>query len=206
VICVYCAFNKFKKNPRLEIKEIKEKCSELMENLDKLLNDNQNHVDILNDSLNDIKKNKFNEEQRVVQFYDKIIKFLEEKKTEVVENINILFSQNADKLSEKLDYFSSKMEDADDLKRNIISVSNGETNKVNDIINAYTQFLKEANDGTKLNLELTEYKYVHDDENKLLKYLNNFGDLKSKQKLIRFSNTQIKTLNNISIYLFFLIN
>jgi hypothetical protein len=159
-----------------------------MDNIDKLLNDNQNHVDILNDSLNDIKKNKFNEEQRVIQFYDKIIKFLEERKGEILENVNIIFSQNADKLSEKLDYFSTKMEDAEDLKRNIISVSNGETNRINEVMSSYMQYLREANDSSKLNLELTEYKYVNDDENKLLKYLNNFGDLKSKHKLIKFLN------------------
>lgn len=168
-----------------------------MDNIDKLLNENQNHVDILNDSLNDIKKNKFNEEQRVIQFYDKIIKYLEERKSEILENINIIFSQNADKLSEKLDYFSNKMEDAEDLKKNIIAVSNGETNRINEVMNDYMQYLREANDSSKLNLELTEYKYVNDDENKLLKYLHNFGDLKSKQKLIRFMNVQSNSSKNI---------
>lgn len=172
-----------------------------MDNIDKLLNDNQNHVDILNDSLNDIKKNKFNEEQRVIQFYDKIIKYLEERKGEILENINIIFSQNADKLSEKLDYFSVKMEDAEDLKRNIISVYNSETSRINDIMTSYSQYLKEANDSSKLNLELTEYKYVNDDENKLLKYLHNFGELKSKQKLIRFTNVHTNTSNFNILYL-----
>jgi len=181
----------------LEIKEIKEKCTDIMDNIDKLLNDNQTHVDILNDSLNDIKKNKFNEEQRVIQFYDKLIKFMEERKVELLENINIIFSQNADKLSEKLDFFSTKMEDAEDLKRNIVAVSNGETSRINDVINSYMQYLREANDSSRLNLELTEYKYVSDDENKLLKYLNSFGDLKSKEKLIRFTNVQSSCSKNI---------
>jgi len=173
----------------LEIKEIKEKCSDLINKIDNIINDNQQYVDILNDSLNDIKKNKFSEEQSVVDFFDKVIKFMQTKKNECVENISIIFSQNADKLSEKLDYFSNKMEDAEDLKRNIISVTNGETIRLNEIMNSYTQYFREANDSTKLNLELMEYKYIHDDENKIIKYLNNFGDLKSKQKLIRFSNS-----------------
>ncbi len=173
----------------MEIKEIKEKCSDLINKIDNIINDNQQYVDILNDSLNDIKKNKFSEEQSVVDFFDKVIKFMQTKKNECVENISIIFSQNADKLSEKLDYFSNKMEDAEDLKRNIISVTNGETIRLNEIMNSYTQYFREANDSTKLNLELMEYKYIHDDENKIIKYLNNFGDLKSKQKLIRFSNS-----------------
>lgn len=160
------------------------------------MNDNQLHADILHDSLNDIKQNKINEEQKTVEFYDNIIKYLEEKKSEILENINIIFSQNAEKLSEKLDYFSLKMQDAEDLKSNVVSVMNGDSNKINEIINSFNQYLRETGDISKLNLDLIEYKFSHDDEDKLNKYLNNFGDLKTKQKLIRFSSNIVNTINS----------
>lgn len=168
-----------------------------------MLNENQHHADILHDSLNHIKTNKITEEQKVVAFYDKIIKYLEQKKTEIVENINLIFSTNAEKISEKLDHFSLKMQDAEDLKANVITVTNGEGIRINEVMNSFSQYLKESNDSSKMNLELTEYKFAHDDENKLFKYINNCGDLKSKQKLIRFSmqgssfpNKSIPTANS----------
>jgi len=195
IVCVYCAFSKYKNNPRLEIKEIKDKCGGILDTIDRVLSENQQHADILHNTLNDIKKNKQNEEQRVLQFYDKIIKFLEEKKLENIENIGMIFSQNAEKLSEKLDYFSTKMQDAEDLKANIIGVSNGDSSRINEIMNSYNQFIKENCDSSKLNLELIEYKYVHEDENKIFKNLNNSSDLKSKQKLIKFSSLT-RTMNN----------
>ena len=83
-----------------------------------------------------------------------MLKFLEEKKVENIENINMIFSQNAEKLSDKLDYFSTKMQDAEDLKANIIGVSNGDSSRINEIMNSYNQFIKENSDGSKLNLEL----------------------------------------------------
>lgn len=115
---------------------------------------------------------------------------------ENIENIGMIFSQNAEKLSDKLDYFSTKMQDAEDLKANIIGISNGETTRMNEILNTYGQFLKENSDSSKLNLELIEYKYVHEDENKLFKNLNNSSDLKSKQKLIKFSTMNSRNKNN----------
>lgn len=194
IICVYCAFNKYKNNPRLEIKEIKDKCNTVIDSIDRVLNENHQHADILHNTLNDIKKNKQVEEQRVIEFYDKMIKFLEEKKLENIENIGMIFSQNAEKLSDKLDYFSTKMQDAEDLKANIIGVSNGDSLRINEVMNSYNQFIKENSDSSKLNLELIEYKYVHEDEIKIFKYLNNSSDLKSKQKLIKFAS-MTRTIN-----------
>lgn len=186
IICVYCAFNKFKKNPKYEIKEIKDKCQEVLHDVERILNDNQHYVETLQDTLKEIKENKSTEEERVANLYDEVIKYLEEKKNEMFDSINSIFANNADKLSEKLDFFSSKMEDAEELKAHIVAVMNSSSNQINEVMQRYTQFMRETNDSNKLNLELVEFKFSHDDENKMIKYLNNFGDLKSKTKHIRF--------------------
>lgn len=204
IICVYCAFNRYKKNPKYEIKEIKEKCKEILTDVDKILGDNQHYVEVLQHTLQEIKDNKNTEEERVSNLYDNVIKFLDERRNEIIENINDLFAGNADKLSEKLDYFSSKMEDAEELKGHILSVMNNETQEINEVMSRYSQFVQETTDSNKLNLELAEYKFSHDDENKLFKYLSNFGDLKSKAKYIRFipknyvssQQTSLKNLNS----------
>ena len=115
-----------------------------------------------------------------------MLKFLEEKKLDILDNIKNIFAGNAEKLSDKLDYFSNKMGDAEELKAHIVAVMNSQSFLINEVMESYTAFIRDANDPNKLNLELTEYKFSHDDESKLTKYLNNFGDLKSKTKFIRF--------------------
>lgn len=145
--------------------------------------------------MKEIKDNKSNEEERIANLYDEVIKYLEEKKSEMFESINHIFASNADKLSEKLDYFSAKMEDAEELKAHVVAVMNNSSPQINEVMERYTHFLRENSDSNKLNLELVEYKFAHDDENKLIKYLNNFGDLKSKTKYIRFHPKNSQSLS-----------
>jgi len=163
--------------------------------------DNQTYVETLQQALKDIKDNKSAEEEKISNIYDEAIKFLDEKKNEMFENINTIFANNADKLSEKLDYFSTKMEDAEELKLSVVNIMENNNYQINDLLERYSQFTRENLDSTKLNLELTEYKFSHEDQNKLIKYLNNFGDLKSKLKIIRFfsknNNVSSKTSNSI---------
>jgi hypothetical protein len=164
VICVYCAFSKFKKNPKYEIKEIKDKCAEIIDDVDKILGDNQHYVEILQQTLKEIKDNKASEEERVANLYEEVIKYLEEKKGEMFESINTMFATNADKLSEKLDHFSNKMEEAEELKAHLVAVMNNSSPLINEVLQRYTQFVKEASDVSKLNLELLELKFSHHDE------------------------------------------
>lgn len=194
VICVYCAFAKFKKNPKFEIKEINEKCTELIDNVDKVLEENQHHVEIIQSALKDIRDNKVNEENKVTALYDQIIQYIYDKKTEALENIDNMFTSNAKKLGEKLDYFTNKIEEAETLKNQISFLLNNESNNINETIERFNTFLKDSLDQTKLNLELTEFKFSHDDETKLMKYLNNFGDLKSKSKFVRFGRADLNSL------------
>jgi hypothetical protein len=161
--------------------------------LDKIFFDNQHYIEILQQSLKQIKDNKSAEQERVANLYDEVIKYLEEKKSETFDNINNKFTSNAEKLGEKLEYFSSKLEEAEELKANILEVMNCNSLQINKVLQKFTKLMTNNLDPIKLNLELTEYKFSHDDESKLIKYLNNFADLKSKNKYIRFtSNVQTR--------------
>ena len=57
LICVYGAFARFKKNPKTEIKEIKDKCNEINAELSSIIEDNQHNVEMIQNALKDIKKN-----------------------------------------------------------------------------------------------------------------------------------------------------
>ena len=42
------------------------------------------------------------------------------------------------------------------------------------------------NDKTKSDLEIMQYNFLHDDTNKVLRYLNNLADVKTRRKSFRF--------------------
>ena len=64
IVCVYCAFERFKKNQNVKIKEIKEKCNEIIKNVDNIIEDNQKNVENIQIYLKNIKKNKETEEKK----------------------------------------------------------------------------------------------------------------------------------------------
>ena len=47
LICVYCAFERFKSNPGVEIKDINEKCKSMENKIDNIIDDNQHNVEII---------------------------------------------------------------------------------------------------------------------------------------------------------------
>ncbi len=164
-----------------------------MKEVDKHLEDNQQFVETLRLTLNDIQNNKQAEVERVNNFYDEIQKFLDEKKLQTFEKIENMFSTNTENFSKQLNYFSSRMEDAELIKAKLMEVMNDNSSKITQALEKYGEFVKESNDSSKFNMELFEYKFSHDDESKLYKYLGNFGDLKTVKKNIRF--TPKNTLN-----------
>ena len=76
LVCVYCAFDVVRKNPKCEVKEIKEKFDELILDAEKVINLNQNNIKIIQDALKDIKKNKETEEKNINLYLDHIFKYL----------------------------------------------------------------------------------------------------------------------------------
>ena len=116
LICVYCAFDMVRKNPKCEVKEIKEKFDEFISEAEKVIALNQNNIKIIQDSLKDIKKNKEIEEKSINMYFDNISKYLNNKKSEYLSQIDSIFTDNAKKLSQKLEIFSQQIELGESLK------------------------------------------------------------------------------------------
>ena len=207
LICVYCAFSRFKKNPKIEIKEIKEKCNEIVNDIDNIIDDNQHNVEMIQGALKNIKKNKENEEKRVNTFFDQIMNFLKNKKYEIMNQIDSLFTENARKLSQKLEIFSGKIEQSENLKNAIDEFNNNSNINFLEILDIYNKLIN-SNEPNKLNIQLQEYRFNHDDESKMIKYINNFGDLKVVSKNFAFNggkeqefvfNYNNNKINNVNI-------
>jgi hypothetical protein len=191
LICVYCAFAKFKKNPKTEIKEIKDKNTEMITELNSIIEDNQHNVEMIQSALKDIKKNKETEEKRVNMFFEQIMSFYKNKKNEILNQINSLFTENAKKLSQKLELFSSKIEQSENLKKLINNedsmISQANSFSFLEMLERFNKLTKSNNDKMKLNVQLSEYRFMHEEESKLLKYINNIGDLQIGPKNFVFN-------------------
>ena len=177
LICVYCAFARFKKNPKTEIKEIKEKCNEINSDITSVIEDNQHNVEMIQSALKDIKKNKESEEKRVNSFFEQITSYLQNKRTEVLNQIDSLFTENARKLSQKLEMFSGKIEQSEHLKSLLDDVNKTEESSFMEILDKHSKIMQDNSDQSKLSVQLQEYRFSHDEESKFIKYINNFGDL-----------------------------
>ena len=199
IVCVYCAFDLVRKNPNCEVRELKEKFEEFKNKAEKIININQNNVEIIQKSLKDIKDNKNNEEKKINFYFEHILKYISTKKEEILSKIDSIFTANATKLSQKLENFSIQIELGENLKSLIDEYNKNNTYGYNDIYESYLKLesLNEAEKNNKVNLQ--EYKFIHDDETKMIKYINNFGDIKSIYKYIPFQDDikDIYELNNI---------
>ncbi len=210
IICVYCAFDLVRKNPNCEVRELKEKFDEYINATDKIISINQNNVEIIQNSLKDIKENKKREEKKVIFYFEHILKYINTKKEEILSKIDSIFTENATKLSQKLENFSTQIELGENLKEIINEYNKNNNYSYNEIYETYLK-LESLNDNEKNNkINLQEYQFVHDDETKMIKYINCFGDIKCIFKYIPFqgdiqdiydlNHNNINDIDNNSIY------
>ena len=199
LICVYCAFERYKSNPGIEIKDINEKCKSMENKIDSIIDDNQHNIEIIQNSLRDIKNNKENEEKKINDVFNGLYEILKLKRDELLAKIDKIFTDNAQKLSEKLEIFSDKLEKSEKLKTKILFFDNNNSNNNQEEINfsqlvyIYESFIKEISNIYKISLQ--KYKFINNEEMKIKGLLSTFCTLELKEKNINFfnNNLQIKT-------------
>ena len=163
---------------------IKEKFDEFIVDADKIINLNQNNIKIIQDSLKEIKKNKEIEEKNINLYFDHIFKYLSSKKAEYLSQIESFFTDNAKKLKNKLEIFSEQIEQGEALKGLIDNYE--QNNNFDDVMETYIKLEEIKKNEKDTQISLQEYKFSHDDETKIMKYINNFGDIKTINKYINF--------------------
>ena len=199
LICIYCAFEKFKQNPNWEIKEINDKIKEIEIEIDNIIEENQKNVGIIQNTLNEIKKNKEIEEKKVIEVFDRLYEIIKDKKEDNLNKINTLFKENARKLSQKLELFSNKIEKSEEIKEKInLYNENKEQNQLSGILNDYNKLLNKINDNHYYKLVLQKYKFIYDDEPIIVRLINKFGDFKIIPNNCAFLGIKKNNINNNS--------
>ena len=173
MICVYCAFDRCKKNPNCEIKEIKDKVISINNNIDNIINDNQNLIEIIQQGLNNIKNNKESEERKIEFFFEKVFTILSNKKIEMINQIDTFYNENIRKLNQEINFFSNIIDECDNLKNEIENV------QINflEILDYYNKIKYELKDLKTIKIQLQETKFIYQQENKILNKINKICDI-----------------------------
>ena len=196
LFCVYCAFAKAKKNPHVEIKEIKDKHNEMLNELNCVLEDEQRYVKMIQGGLSEIKRKKDREEKKVNVFYEQMISYYKNKQKEDLIRINLLFTENERKLSCVLEEVSKRIEKCEKLKNVIIHNTNNNDNESKhsflDIIEQFNILIKTHMPKYKDSTHLNDYHFIHEDETTLTKLMNTFTNIQNSSKsfLTMFASTK----------------
>ena len=186
LICIHCAFNKLKNNPTIQIKEISEKCKEYLNDLDTIIDNNQKYSQIIQNSLNDINENKENEEKKIIEIYEQLLNLLVTNRNNFLIKIEEIYQENSGNMNKKLENFDEIIDIAEKLKEDFEAIAEQAPYEFNHLTQAFNKFIRDMNDKSKSDLDIIQYNFSHDELNKVLKYLNNFSDVKTRKKCYRF--------------------
>ena len=107
-------------------------------------------------------------------------------------------------MNKKLENFGEIIDIAEKLKEDFEAIADQAPYEFNHLTQAFNKFIREMNDKSKSDLEIMQYNFSHDELNKVLRYLNNFSDVKTRKKCFRFDflknngsqNYAIREINN----------
>ena len=207
LICIHCAFNKLKNNKNIQIKEIPEKCKEYLYDLDTIIQNNQKYAQIIQNSLNDIEENKEKEEKKIIEIYEQILNILINNRNNYLIKIEELYQENTRNMNKKLENFDEIIDLSEKLREDFEVIDIQAPYEFNNLIEAFNKFVREINDKNSSELEIIQYNFSHDEVNKVIRYLNDFSDVKTRRKIFRFdllknskNNFDIEEKNNFNKY------
>jgi len=198
LLCVYCAFDLYRGNNQLKMMDMNEKCNDIIFSVNEMLEQNENFIRSLRQSLSEMKKNKIEEENRINNYFKELHSLIEEKRQNLIKYVGVIFSQNSEKIEQKFDFFIKKMQDAEIIKHNIDLYLRNQTTDANKILNSFNNFVKENKSDQ---LEILQVKFLtKNTESEDI--LHKFFEIKLHTKFInsgskyKIPNTDNHTLKN----------
>ena len=205
VICVHCAFERLKAHPNIQIKEIKEKYIEYNDIIENIINNIQKNIDLINNTMEMINKNKENEIKKLNHFYNNIIKYIEAQKKEKIQQIENISNENLHDLDQKLLIFNEIIEQGEEIQKKLEKDESNSNQEFSIIFNEYNNFIKlsETNFDNKLNNKLKYMRFTNQNEINIKEFLSKISDLNISFRVIKYTkgNTngmKIKNNNNIN--------
>lgn len=176
----------YKNNNQYEIRDLKEKCNDILEDLEFILSESHLNNKSLQELIKEYETNKKQLELKIKGFFKSVYRFVEEKRNEILEKFTFSYNQNLDKILEKGDKLNNRIENSKECKRKIISIMNGTLMNVDETFNEHYTLLREFNENSNfLNFDIDDIFFLSEEETKILKAFSNLADLKFKNKFIK---------------------
>ena len=99
-------------------------------------------------------------------------------------------------MNKKLESFEEIIDISEKLQDDFSTLQNKAPNEFNFLVQAFNQFVREINDKSNSEIHIIQYNFSHDEANKIIKYINNFADVKSKKKIFKFDLTKTEEDKN----------
>ena len=194
VICVHCAFERLKAHPNIQIKEIKEKYIEYNDIIENIINNIQKNIDLINNTMEMINKNKENEIKKLNHFYNNIIKYIEAQKKEKIQQIENISNENLHDLDQKLLIFNEIIEQGEEIQKKLEKDESNSNQEFSIIFNEYNNFIKlsETNFDNKLNNKLKYMRFTNQNEINIKEFLSKISDLNISFRVIKYTKGNIK--------------
>ena len=190
LICIYCAYELLKNNPKCDIKEIKERVEEYKTNIDAIIDITKNSLDKINFCLKQFKKIKDEQESKINNLYTKLIEYLNNKKNEDKEKLNNIFENNTKEIEKNIKIFNEIIEKGNFCTKLIEQIQK-DNNIIFDIIKNYNNFYNLYQ--TKNNVDKFEYIiFKNDNEKEIINYLNNITEIEKKYEFMNYMPDEIK--------------
>jgi hypothetical protein len=198
VICVHCAFERLKANPNMQIKEIKEKYIEYNDILENIINKIQKNIELINNTMNMINKNKENEIKKLNNFYDNIIEYIENQKNEKTQKIENISNENIHDLEHKILLFKDFIKQGKKVQKKLEKDGKNCNQEFYIIFNDYNNFmkLKESFFDDKLNNKLKYMRFKSKSDISVKEYLSKISDLCIEFRVINYTKNDKKEIKN----------
>ena len=197
IICVHCAFEMLKLNPSLQIKELKEKYNDLNDFVCNIMNNSQKNIDLIQNTIELIKKNKENEIKKVKLYYNNLIKYLENEKKSKIQKIENISKDNLNNLEQKLLIFNEILEQGEEFQNNLEKEDGDINQNYSAVINNYNNILKlnQSNNIDHATNKLKYIKFINKHINQVKNYIAKIANIDIVNRIMKY-NKKINSREN----------
>ncbi len=176
LICIYCAYTRVKQEPKLEIIEITEKCLTLSDNLQKIIKDNNDFISLAQNQEEVLQSNLDKEKNKLEEVFNSLIGVLEQKKKEILDNLQSCYSLNGQKLLENKHFLIKQQDEIETVKLDLDILitntkSNGgiSSNNFYECLKRYKDCCNSYENNSHITIDIDENEVVFEDINTFLR-------------------------------------
>jgi hypothetical protein len=158
--------------------------------VDNQVNISSNCAETLQKNLNEIKKNKIEEEKKINELYLNLEQLIQKKRKDLIDKLNKFYSENTKKIEVQLSLHCEKLSNSKSLKSEIEDAFRNKTN-FNLVFESYQSLMEESEqDQNNVNLDNNEVFFFNENVDKISHLIMTSGEVKIRSKNKRNISTK----------------